>query len=102
MPLYKLLKYAYGLRDLNIFDEAVHAIESSQFYAEVEEMLYCPQTTSGFCGNEGQQGNMFTGCQIQGPLGEESAEGNALSAVDLRRKWNWQQHRKNTLHRTVT
>ncbi len=48
MPLYKLLKYAYGLRDLNIFDEAVHAIESSQFYdlliyqlyAEVEELLY--------------------------------------------------------------
>lgn len=50
MPLYKLLKYAYGLRDLNIFDEAVHAIESSQFYglliyqlyAEVEELLLLP------------------------------------------------------------
>jgi 5-methylcytosine-specific restriction enzyme subunit McrC len=48
MPLYKLLKYAYGLRDLNIFDEAVHDIASSQFYdlliyqlyAEIEEMLY--------------------------------------------------------------
>lgn len=48
MPLYKLLKYAYGFRDLKIFDEAVHAIASSSFYdlliyqlyAEIEELLY--------------------------------------------------------------
>jgi 5-methylcytosine-specific restriction enzyme subunit McrC len=48
MPLYKLLKYAYRLRDLKIFDEAVHAIASSrlydlliyQLYAEIEELLY--------------------------------------------------------------
>jgi len=48
MPLYKLLKYAYGLRDLNMFDEAVHALASSRFYdlliyqlyAEIEELVY--------------------------------------------------------------
>jgi len=48
MPLYRLLKYAYGLRDLNIFDEAIHNIASFPFhdlliyqlYAEVEDLVY--------------------------------------------------------------
>ena len=48
MPLYRLLKYAYGLRDLNIFDEAIHDIDSFPFhdlliyqlYAEVEDLVY--------------------------------------------------------------
>jgi 5-methylcytosine-specific restriction enzyme subunit McrC len=48
MPLYRLLKYAYGLRDLHIFDEAVHDIDSFPFYdlmiyqlyAEVEDLVY--------------------------------------------------------------
>jgi 5-methylcytosine-specific restriction enzyme subunit McrC len=48
MPLYRLLKYAYGLRDLNIFDEAIHDINFSPFhdlliyqlYAEVEDLVY--------------------------------------------------------------
>lgn len=48
MPLYKLLKYAYGLRELNIFDKAIHDIDSFPFYdlliyqlyAEVEELVY--------------------------------------------------------------
>jgi len=48
MPLYRLLKYAYGLRDLKIFNEAVHDIDSYPFYdlliyqlyAEVEDLVY--------------------------------------------------------------
>jgi 5-methylcytosine-specific restriction enzyme subunit McrC len=48
MPLYRLLKYAYGLRDLNIFDEAIHDIDSFpyydlliyQLYAEIEDLVY--------------------------------------------------------------
>ncbi len=48
MPLYKLLKYAYGLRDLKIFDEAIHDIAAFPFYdlliyqlyAEVEDLVY--------------------------------------------------------------
>lgn len=48
MPLYRLLKYAYGLRDLNIFDEAIHDIDSFPFYdlliyqlyAEGEDLVY--------------------------------------------------------------
>ncbi len=48
MPLYKLLKYAYGLRDLNIFENAIHDIDSFPFYdlliyqlyAEVEDLVY--------------------------------------------------------------
>ena len=48
MPLYKLLKYAYGLRDLKIFDEAIHDIDAFPFYdlliyqlhAEVEDLVY--------------------------------------------------------------
>lgn len=48
MPLYRLLKYAYGLRDLTIFDEAIHAVDSFPFhdlliyqlYAEAEDLIY--------------------------------------------------------------
>jgi len=48
MPLYRLLKYAYGLRDLTIFDEAVHSTDSFPFYdlliyhlyAEAEDLIY--------------------------------------------------------------
>lgn len=48
MPLYRLLKYAYGLRDLKIFDEAIHGISTFpfydlliyQFYAEVDDLIY--------------------------------------------------------------
>ncbi|TCT14544.1 5-methylcytosine-specific restriction enzyme subunit McrC [Natranaerovirga pectinivora] len=48
MPLYKLLKYAYGLRDLNIFDEAIYDVDSFPFqdlliyqlYAEAEDLIY--------------------------------------------------------------
>lgn len=48
MPLYKLLKYAYGLRDLKIFDEAIHDIDAFPFYdlliyqlyAEIDDLLY--------------------------------------------------------------
>lgn len=48
MPFYKLLKYTYGLRNLNIFDEAIHDIDSFSFYdllvyqlyAEVEDLVY--------------------------------------------------------------
>lgn len=48
MPLYRLLKYAYGFRDLNIFDEAIHDIDSFPFfelliyqlYAEVKDLVY--------------------------------------------------------------
>lgn len=47
MPLYKLLKYAYGLRDLKLFDEAQHNIDKFPFfdiliyqlYIEVEELF---------------------------------------------------------------
>lgn len=48
MPLYRLLKYAYGLRDLNIFDEAIHDIDAFPFYdlliyqlySEIEELAH--------------------------------------------------------------
>lgn len=48
MPLYRLLKYAYELRDLAIFDEAIHDVDSSPFhdlliyqlYAEAEDLIY--------------------------------------------------------------
>jgi 5-methylcytosine-specific restriction enzyme subunit McrC len=48
MPLYRLLKYAYGLRDLTIFDEAIHEVDSYPFhdlliyqlYAEAEDLIY--------------------------------------------------------------
>lgn len=48
MPLYRLLKYAYGLRDLKIFDEAIHDIDSFPFYdlliyqlySEIEDLVY--------------------------------------------------------------
>lgn len=48
MPLYKLLKYTYGLRDLKIFDEAIHDIDSFPFYdlliyqmyVEIEDLVY--------------------------------------------------------------
>jgi len=48
MPLYRLLKYAYGLRDLHIFDEAIHDIDSFPFYdlliyqlySEIEDLVF--------------------------------------------------------------
>ena len=48
MPLYKLLKYTYSLRDLKIFDEAIYNIDSFPFYdlliyqlySEIEDLVY--------------------------------------------------------------
>ena len=48
MPLYQLLKYAYGLRDLALFAEALHNIDAFPFhdlliyqlYAEAEDLIY--------------------------------------------------------------
>lgn len=48
MPLYQLLKYAYGLRDLTLFAEAMHNIDAFPFhdlliyqlYAEAEDLIY--------------------------------------------------------------
>jgi 5-methylcytosine-specific restriction enzyme subunit McrC len=48
MPLYKLLKYTYGLRDLNLFNEATHDIDTFPFfdlliyqlYAEAKDLVY--------------------------------------------------------------
>ena len=40
MPLYRLLKYAYGLRDLKMFDEAIYDIDSFPFYDLLIYQLY--------------------------------------------------------------
>lgn len=47
LPLYKLLRYAYGLRDLKLYDSAIHAVNSFSFfdlliyelYFEAEDLL---------------------------------------------------------------
>jgi hypothetical protein len=66
-------------------------------HPKIEGMPLYKLLKYGFCGNEGQQGSLPAGRQIQRPLGEKSAQGNALSTVDLCCKRIWQQHRKNTL-----
>lgn len=48
MPLYKLLRYAYGLRELKLFNEAEHSIDNFKFfdlliyelYVEAEDLLH--------------------------------------------------------------
>lgn len=40
MPLYKLLRYAYGLRDLKLFNIAEHTIESFSFFDLIIYELY--------------------------------------------------------------
>ena len=40
MPLYTLLKYAYGLRDLNLFDESLHNIDKFPFFGILIHQLY--------------------------------------------------------------
>lgn len=48
LPLYKLLKYTYSLRDLEIFENAIHGLNAfpfhdiliHQLYAEVEDLLF--------------------------------------------------------------
>ncbi|RQD75869.1 MAG: restriction endonuclease [Candidatus Syntrophonatronum acetioxidans] len=48
LPLYRLLKYTYGLRDLNILESAIHDIDCFPFhdlliyqlYTEVEDLVY--------------------------------------------------------------
>ena len=47
IPLYKLLRYAYGLRDLKLFDSAIHGVSDLSFfdlliyelYVEAEDLL---------------------------------------------------------------
>ena len=49
IPLYRLIRYAYGLRDLKLFDSAIHGVSDLSFfdlliyelYIETEDLIRC-------------------------------------------------------------
>ena len=40
LPLYRLLKYAYGLKDMELFEKAHHFIDSPDFFDVIVYQLY--------------------------------------------------------------